>query len=148
MRLCWLGALLVGACSFGDVVLGEIDPETIPDTPTYELHIKPMMEYYCVSCHHGDVEASQAISLRALSLDLPHEPYSDDDDDDDDDGDPNLLHQGIEPDLSTYELLLEDFEEVAEEMFEDRTMPPGASRRLTAREEAILTRWAAIGFPR
>jgi hypothetical protein len=101
-------ATLFAGCFSGEFLIGEIDPESIPEVPTYSEHVKPIMEYYCVACHYPG---------------------------------------GEEPDLSTYEAVLDDFEETAEEVFESRSMPPGASRRLSPREETILARWAALEFP-
>jgi hypothetical protein len=136
------------------LLLGEVDPETIPEVPTYEEHIKPLMEYYCVACHYPGSQGKAARDL--AGLDEAGAPRAFAPGEFDEEGDAfardrdayGLINEGIDPDLSSYEAVTAEFEEVAEEIFEDRTMPPGASRRLNAREELILSRWAALGFPR
>lgn len=49
-------------------------------------------------------------------------------------------------DLTRYDDIVDEFEEIAEQVFEERTMPPGGARRLSARDEEILARWAEQGF--
>jgi hypothetical protein len=139
MRLLLAGLLFTG-CFFGDRLLGEVDPESIPETPTYTEHIRPIVEYYCVACHYPGNK------LRLLQKEEGPSVQQDALTEEEDSS--FILNSGEEPDLSTYEAVVEAFEEVAEEIFEAQSMPPGASRRLTPREETILARWAAKGFPR
>jgi hypothetical protein len=45
-------AIGLAGCGMGDELLEEIDPFAVPATVTYDDHIRPRMEYYCVACHH------------------------------------------------------------------------------------------------
>jgi uncharacterized membrane protein len=135
MRLL-LAGLLFTSCFSGERLLGEVDPESIPETPTYTEHIRPIMEYYCVACHYPGANP------RSLQEEFVQRGVLTEEE-----GRRFILSSGEDPDLSTYEAIVEAFEEVAEEIFESQSMPPGASRRLTPREETILARWAAKGFP-
>jgi hypothetical protein len=125
--LAALVALAGTACGFGTLSLEEVDPDAIPPNPTYSQDIAPMMDYYCVACHDakGQIGAQGDDKRKAAT------PYGDDG------------GEGI--DLTSFEGVVGEFEEVEETILE-RSMPPGAARRLTARDEAILFRWAEQGF--
>jgi mono/diheme cytochrome c family protein len=49
-------------------------------------------------------------------------------------------------DLTTYELVSGDYDDIREAIFDKRYMPPGGGRRLSAEDEATLARWDAQGL--
>jgi uncharacterized membrane protein len=97
-------ALLVSACGFGTQSIEDLDPDAIPQVPVYETDVAPIVEYYCIACHQGQLAADDVV----LS---------------------------VEADVLAFCDL------IAEQVFLTREMPPGAARRLTPTEEAILQRW-------
>ncbi|MCB9556904.1 MAG: hypothetical protein H6707_12430 [Deltaproteobacteria bacterium] len=50
-------------------------------------------------------------------------------------------------DYSTYNGVVAGYSGIEETVYAEQSMPPGAARRLTAREQALLQRWAKNGFP-
>jgi hypothetical protein len=50
-------------------------------------------------------------------------------------------------DVTSYEAVVDDFDEIAESVFEEHSMPPAGARQLSSLDEAILERWAAQEFP-
>jgi uncharacterized membrane protein len=48
-------------------------------------------------------------------------------------------------DLTTYEAVSADYDDIREAVFDKRYMPPGGGRRLSAEDEATLARWDAQG---
>lgn len=57
--ILFIAALATSACSFGDSALGDIDPNAAPATPTYALHVAPIMEQYCTACHAPDAQPGE-----------------------------------------------------------------------------------------
>lgn len=51
-------------------------------------------------------------------------------------------------DFSSYELVKASFGSIELTAIQDKSMPPGGARRLTARDAAILLRWRDQGFAR
>lgn len=49
-------------------------------------------------------------------------------------------------DYSSYGGVVAGYAGIVDQVFNKQSMPPGAARRLTLREEAIIERWAAQGF--
>lgn len=49
-------------------------------------------------------------------------------------------------DLTSYDAVVDDFDDIDEALFDKRYMPPGGARRLSSVEEATIARWAAQGF--
>jgi mono/diheme cytochrome c family protein len=49
-------------------------------------------------------------------------------------------------DLTSYEAVVNDYDDIAEALFDKRYMPPGGARRLSSEDEATLARWATQGF--
>ncbi|MCA9672412.1 MAG: hypothetical protein KC503_42755 [Myxococcales bacterium] len=49
-------------------------------------------------------------------------------------------------DYSTYEGTKAGYGGILDTVFEQQSMPPGAARRMSPREEAIVKRWAEQGF--
>ncbi|MCA9668430.1 MAG: hypothetical protein KC503_22720 [Myxococcales bacterium] len=49
VALASLVCLCTAGCGAAD--LADIDPAAIPEQPTYDGDVRPMMAYYCVGCH-------------------------------------------------------------------------------------------------
>lgn len=47
---------LVG-CGTGDLTIEEADPEAAPPTPTWSMHVEPIIEFHCVACHDPNGQA-------------------------------------------------------------------------------------------
>lgn len=125
-------SLLLGliGCGFGTQTLEEVDPDAIPANPTYSEHVAPILDFYCVACHDPNGQVG------ALGDDKRKDSfYGLEDDDGGEDG----------IDLTNFAAVVDEFDDI-EGTILLREMPPGGARRLTAREEAILSRWADQGF--
>ncbi len=44
------------ACAEGVGPLDVVDPDAAPAHPTYNTHVAPIVDYYCVSCHSKDAQ--------------------------------------------------------------------------------------------
>lgn len=98
---------LLGACAFGSLPIEEVDD--IPELPDYEVHVAPIMDFYCTACHGAGNLFAGDVSLTSEAEAL------------------NFCN------------------EIDNQVFGIRAMPPGGARRLTAREEVILRRWLDNG---
>ena len=50
-------SLFGSACGWGDVAfdqLAEVDPQSVPDNPTWTNDVRPRLDFYCSSCHSDD----------------------------------------------------------------------------------------------
>ena len=52
----WLLMLALSGCGFGDATLEELDPEVVPERPTWSTEIRPLMDLYCTACHAEDAQ--------------------------------------------------------------------------------------------
>jgi len=102
--------LVLAAC--GGEPIEQVDPDSIPQMPTWTSDVRPMLDRYCQGCH-----SSQTLG-----------------------GSPDGL------DFASYDLTVCEWDDV-DEVLRERSMPPGGSPRLTAREVAVLDRWADVGHP-
>lgn len=40
-------------CGMGDEPLSKVDSASIPASPNYIRHVKPILDHHCMSCHNG-----------------------------------------------------------------------------------------------
>ena len=118
-------ACFYAACGLGEQGIADVAGDSIPARPTYEAHAKPILQFYCASCH-----------TYALK---PGESYLKDQEDECDDD---------KLDYSGYDGSVTCFQGVVETVFDESSMPPGAAPRIRPREQVILRRWQQAGFPR
>ncbi len=65
-----VAALLLAGCGLGDEALEDVDPGAVPQRVTYEAHVQPRLEYYCVACHnpHGSLGNAGGWNLSSYRL--------------------------------------------------------------------------------
>ena len=58
----WLSFMVsaVGFTSCGDEEFGDVDPDVLPAVVSFENHIAPRMNYYCVGCHNKNGQLGNA----------------------------------------------------------------------------------------
>jgi uncharacterized membrane protein len=119
-------AVALAGCASGDQTLDAVDPQAVPDEPTYEA-VFAIIQNKCNLCH-DDGEG---------------------DDDDDDDyfvaGAAALADDDI-PALNDCTSIVAQRLEILDQV-ENNTMPPGAMPRLTSEEKLKIRRWVENGAP-
>lgn len=118
--------MLAACVDLGTQSYAELEPGDVPAAPTYEEDIRPIIEARCSQCHSRETGTAKGeISYDTYDNLLPATTSRRGEDEEDEEGWGGIRKKGID----------------------DRSMPPGGMQRITAREEAILLRWAEIGFP-
>ena len=49
--LAALVLVAIAGCGTGDLTIEEVDPQSAPATPTWSMHVAPIIEFHCVACH-------------------------------------------------------------------------------------------------
>ena len=115
-----LGLLVVGvlACSSGDETLNVVEPQSVPEFPTFD-QVYAVLERNCVPCH-------------SRNKPVPG-------------GGAHLLEDGEnDPNYDTCEDVIAGYGDLLQVVFNE-TMPPGAWPRLTEREKLLIVRWGQNG---
>ncbi len=89
----------------------------MPDNPTYESHVKFIIEEKCSLCHSSE--------SGRMAEDISYDKYSD-----------CIPKKGGH----------RGWKGIEEAAIEEKSMPPGSKERLTPKETAILLRWKEQGF--
>ncbi len=135
-----VAALFASLCLAGSCG-GELEPEILSATPSYDRDIKPIFNRHCVEYHDGDgvrdggveldrYESAFAGRIKNVCVSITSERIEQ--------FRAALLPQPKDPPVP----------EVPCNGWEPYSMPVGAKPKLTAHEQLILIRWVEIGGPR
>jgi uncharacterized membrane protein len=124
IRLCFFTAAMAAVCNdcaSGDRPLDAVDPQAVPQNPTYD-QVFAIVHNRCATCHDGGGGESEGEYFRAseLAIDVPP--------------------------LTTCTDIVALRDDIVTRV-EDNTMPPGAMPRLSSAEKLLIRRWVENGAP-
>jgi len=124
LRILWAPLLLVVVVcqGSGDRPLEQVDPDAVPQSPTYD-RVYAIVHHACEPCHHSGSEGSDSPVSFARAV-------AEEDD----------------LDLSTCNGIVSQRFDIWTTV-ENNTMPPGALPRLTSEEKLTIRRWIDSGAP-
>jgi len=117
-------ALIIACVPIGSKTYSQLEPDDLPQKPTYKNNVKAIVDSKCGLCHSSKSgRIYEGIDYSSLNSLLPYtgRPSKEDEE-----------KRGWE-----------GFKKTA---IQEMSMPPGSKNRLTPKEIAILLRWEEQGF--
>ena len=112
-----------GGCASGDRTLDAVDPQAVPQNPTYD-QVFAIVHNRCVTCHDEGSGESEGGDFRASAA---------------------ALEDDVPP-LTTCTDIVALSDDIVTRV-EDNTMPPGAMPRLSSEDKLLIRRWVENGAP-